>query len=41
MRDETHTTTAEAEDLIEVAQQLHGSALRFGMVSTARPPCAC
>jgi methyl-accepting chemotaxis protein len=35
MRDETTTTTAEAGDLIEVAQSLRGSALRFGIVTPA------
>ncbi len=38
MRTETTATTAEAEDLIAVAQQLRGSALRFGMGSTPRTP---
>ena len=37
MRAEATATTGEVADLIEVAQHLHGSALRFGLVSAPSP----
>jgi multiple sugar transport system substrate-binding protein len=37
MRAEATATTGEVADLIEVAQHLHGSALRFGLVTAPSP----